>query len=382
MNRRAPNRGYPDLPQADGFRLLSPYDVAEFENNFERNINEFSPFSGPVLPGASDWFVDSFFGQLYTGVSIHSEGIYGITSEMPHYPEDKLANFGYLRVPFRRIPRRIIKSKTELYALVGSLRRANPAHELLFRGQVTEYMLNRSKKASLLLYGEEQVLEPSLTASAVRKGVDIDEFTLSWTFILKDYYCRYVDELSETASASEKRGIFDEYRRFQFSYTQELFSLALAQHYGLPSVGLDLSTEPDVALFFAFNRFVRTEKRSPYARYERATTTNGPPVLYVLAPQDRFQLDYKHLKPRSFPTARPDAQRARFMHTGWGLNQNYAAKRILVALYLDLSESDIDSIPKAEDLFPRLEDDSFAQFLLKIRKVLPTKLLEPFYILS
>ena len=181
------------MPQPDGFRVISPSDVAELENNFERNINEFSPFSGAILPGAaSDWFVDSFFGQVYTGVSVNSKGIYGITNEMPHYPEDELANFGYLRVPFRKIPRRIIKSKAELYALVHSLRRANPVPELLFRGQHTEYMLNRSKEASLFLYGNEDALEPSLFASAVRNGVDIDEFALAWTCILKVFFVKHV----------------------------------------------------------------------------------------------------------------------------------------------------------------------------------------------
>ena len=370
------------MPWSDGFRAISPSDLAKLENNFERNINEFSPFSAAILPGASEWFVDSFFGQVYTGVSVHSKGIYGITNEMPNYPEDELANFGYLRVPFRKIPRRIVKTKAELYALVGSLRRANPAPELLFRGQHTEYTLNRSKVASLLLYGNEDALEPSLLASSIRNKVDIDEFTLAWTFILKIYFSKYVQELCDAASVPELPRMYEGYERFQYSYTQELFSLALAQHYGLPSVGLDLSTEPDIALFFAFNRFVRTDKRSPYARYERTAATKSLPVLYVIAPQDRFQLDYKHLKPGLFPTARPDAQRARFMHTGWGWNRNYAAKRVLMAFYLDFSDSEIDTVPKAEDLFPRLEDDPFARFLLQVREYLPTRILEPFYTLS
>src|SRR5262249_42643601 len=150
----------------------------------------------------------------------------------------------------------------------------------------------------------------------------------------------------------------------------------------LPSVGLDLSSELDVALFFAFNRFVRPDKQSPYARYERVNPTNNLPVLYVLDPQDRFQLDYRRLKPRSFPTVRPDAQRARFMHTGWGWNRNYAAKRILGAFYLDFSPSDIDSIPTADELFPSLENDPFARFLVEARVTLPSKILEPFYVIS
>ena len=70
------------------------------------------------------------------------------------------------------------------------------------------------------------------------------------------------------------------------------------------------------------------------------------------------------------------------MHTGWGWNRNYAAKRVLVSFYLDFSESDIDSIPKAGDLFPQLEDDPFARFLLAAREHLPTRILEPFYMLS
>ena len=234
----------------------------------------------------------------------------------------------------------------------------------------------------MFLYGAEDAQEPSLLASAVRSKVDIDEFTLTWTFILKIYFAKYVEQLGDVMPASELPRLYEEYGRFQFSYTQELFSLALAQHYGLPSVGLDLSTNIDVSLFFAFNKFVRAEKRSPYVRYEQAKRTQNLPVLYVLAPQARFQLDYKHLKPHSFPTARPDAQRARFMHTGWGWNRNYAAKRILMAFYLDFSESEIDSIPNSSDLFPRLENDPFAQFLLEARESLPTRILESFYTLS
>jgi hypothetical protein len=367
----------------DGFQVISRTDVAELEKNFERNINEFSPFSTAILPGASDWFVDSFFGQVYTGVSVRSEGIYGSSDKLPDYPEDKFANFGYLRVPFRKIPRVIVKSRSELNAFLDSLRQANgPAGELLFRGQHTEYMLNRSQEANLFLYGDERALEPSLLASAVRSKVDIAEFVLAWTFLLKIFISRYVEQLSETAPSSEQSVLYEEYRQFQFSYTQELFSLALAQHYGLPSVGLDLSARLDVALFFAFNTFLRAEKLSPYVRYERIKTTQSLPVLYVLAPQDRFQLDYRHLKPRSFPTARPDAQVARFMHTGWGWNRNYAAKRILMAFYLDFSRSELDAVPTANDLFPRLDDDPFARFLLEMRETLPTRILEPFYTLG
>lgn len=370
------------MPQPDGFRVISRSDVAELENNFERNINEFSPSSAAILPGPPDWLVDSFFGQVYTGLSVHSKGIYGATREMPQHPEDELENFGYLRVPFRKIPRAIVKSRSELSAATDSLRSIDPGHELLFRGQHAEYMLNRSKETGVFLYGDEDALEPSLLASAVRSEVDIDEFTLAWTCLLKIFFGRYIGELSDAASPSDRPRIFEDYRRFQFSYTQELFSLALAQHYGLPSVGLDLSTDPDVALFFAFNRFVRTKKGSAYARYKRVNATDSLPVLYVLAPGDRFHLDYRHLKPHSFPSARPDAQRARFMHTGWGLNQNYAAKKILAAFYLDFPASEIDSVPAAGNLFPGLEDDPFARFLLEARENLPTKILEPFYTLS
>ena len=109
--------------QQDGFHVVSLGDVAELKNNCERNINEFSPFSTTILPGSSDWFVDSFFGQVYTGVSMQSEGIYGTTAEMPDYPEDKLANFGYLRVPFRKIPRVIVNTLRNFSAIKADITR-------------------------------------------------------------------------------------------------------------------------------------------------------------------------------------------------------------------------------------------------------------------
>jgi hypothetical protein len=70
------------------------------------------------------------------------------------------------------------------------------------------------------------------------------------------------------------------------------------------------------------------------------------------------------------------------MHTGWGWNRNYAAKRILMAFYLDFSRSELDAVPTANDLFPRLDDDPFARFLLEMRQTLPTRILEPFYTLG
>jgi hypothetical protein len=367
----------------DGFCAVTQAALENLANNFERNINEFSPFAVRILPGPPDWIVDSFFGQVYSGLSLGSKGIYGTTDEIPNSPGDKLANAGYLRVPFRKIPRIVVSSRAELSRLVDAVRRSvSPDQELLFRGQHTEHTLARSKQTNVFLYGVEDEREPSLLASAVRRGVDLDEFALAWTCLLKIFYAAYIDEIADVMPASERAIVFESYKDFHYSYEQELFSLALAQHYGLPSVGLDLTTRLDIALFFAFYRFVRAEERSAYAHYERIIVKEELPVLYALIPQNRFQLDYAHLKPKYFPTTRPDAQHARFMHTGWGLNRNYAAKRIVAAFYLALPEPELESLPTAADLFPSIADDPFAQFLMHAREALPTKLLDPFYALS
>jgi hypothetical protein len=140
-----------------------------------------------------------------------------------------------------------------------------------------------------------------------------------------------------------------------------LSALALAQHYGLPTSGLDVTDRLDVALFFALMAY----RKSPdgcRATYTPTDFSAGMPVIYLLFPTEQQQFDYESHRGENFPHGRPDAQSARFMHTAWGYAINRCAERIFLALYLD-PKGDYGSFPSAANLFPADEADLFATFI-------------------
>ena len=146
-------------------------------------------------------------------------------------------------------------------------------------------------------------------------------------------------------------------QRFELSIDTQTIALSLAQHYGLPSMGLDLTDQVDTALFFALHRFVSTSERKL-----QVMPSGGNPVLYLLMLPERFCVEYARARPRIFPAGRPDAQVAWFSHMGWGYRQNQCAEYLAVALYLD-PDGDFGPLPRAEDLFPPTENDPFGSLL-------------------
>jgi hypothetical protein len=98
------------------------------------------------------------------------------------------------------------------------------------------------------------------------------------------------------------------------------------------------------------------------ATYTRQTEFKAMPVLYLLFPTKEQQFAYERYRADGFPSGRPDAESARFMHMGWGHADNACAERIFLALYLE-PEGDYGPIPSLEQLFPMGADDAFGHFL-------------------
>jgi hypothetical protein len=360
----------------DGFHVIEKNQISDLSHNINFTIDEFSPFvdRNALVQCGNNLIIDRYYGQCYHELELRPAGIYGRTMDLPIYSGDHLANNGFLRVPFRRIPRRIVHSRTELEIILESISSADDNLQLLLRGQTREHLLNRSRETCQLLYGEDSVFEPSLITSASRRKLALEDILPEWTAILNIFLAtesNYVDEprLGE----------------FTTSFCFPLFALSLAQHYGLPTNGLDVTDRLDVALFFALMQFQKAAEKQK-ANYVRQSNTAEMPVIYVLAPTKRQQFDYESYKPKGFPQGRPDAQSAKFIHIGWGLAENACAERIFLALYLDPS-GNFDPIPLPSELFPAGEADCFSTFLERISKgPLPESMrrifLEGFYTVS
>jgi len=358
----------------DGFVIFSDLEDARVELNLEHYRNEFSPFSGADrIQSALDrpLIVDGYYGQVYDHWVGEADSIYGKTEELPEYSGDSLSNYGFLRVPFRRVPRRLIHTRRELESIVKTICSADSDLKLLFRGQNKEYLLNRAPETLNTLYGDSEAIEPSLLPSASRRGVALEVVFPEWCSLLQIFMGVHRERLASQVSKTTLDSVIKNQSLFLSTYNFGLFALAVAQHYGLPSSGLDVTKRLDVALFFALTEFAPSPYRRRFDICKRKSSRLEPAVIYLFAVSSRFQLDYDEFMPKGFPMVRPDAQSAHFMLTGWGLSKNSCARRLFLALYLD-PEGDFGDIPSTDKLFPAPQKDPFGEFLETVaQKPLP-----------
>lgn len=335
----------------DGFVPIQLANLKNLSRNAGVTVDEVSPFADRHhLAWSSDELIlDRNYGLAYHAMQLDPAAIWGRTSDLPSYSGDHLANFGFLRVPFRRIPRRLVRSRAEIEDLLAVIKSAVPNLRMLFRGQTSEYLIKRSSETSRWLFGEDGVSEPSLGTSASRRHPALESVIPEWSALLNIF-------MIETGMQGQRK-----YEDLFGGYELPLFALALAQHYGLPTSGLDVTARLDVGLFFALMKF---NKLGPgfQAAYSRKTDSDVMPVLYLLFSPEQQQFGYEQFGLASFLRGRPHAQAARFMHMGWGHAVNACAERIFLALYLDPS-GDFDPIPSPAELFPGGEDDPFGNFL-------------------
>jgi hypothetical protein len=365
-------------PGRDGFVDVSNPSEMHAQRNLQPYRNEFSPFSGvdrmkPETASASPAVVaDSYYGQTYNAWQGEGRAIYGRTDDLPEYAGDHLANEGFLRVPFRRIPRCLVADRRELLGIVSSIGSANPARAILFRGQNREHLLNRSPATLRELYGDEATLEPSLLPAALRPGTDVnvDQVLVEWSAVVQVFLG--LEGSGDSREADLNMDLLTRLTAGELFASHDLgmYATALAQHYGLPTFGLDVTGRLDMALFFALNTIKL--KADGVSKCDRMVKPSERPVIYIIAPLSDQQLDYDRFRPPGIRVARPDAQDAHFLHAGWGLNRNGCAREIFVALYLD-PDGDFGPLPTVEKVYPA--DDRFATYLDRLRqKALPDEI--------
>ena len=351
-----------------GFRELSEGEVLPTDN-VRPCVNEFSAFarvSDAHLSADAPLIVDSFYGQLFDEMPLSARAVYGPTADLPAYDIDHLSNDGFLRIPFRRIPRRTVHSPQELLQvltpLIPSLYKKGTVY---FRGQIREFTLPRTDGVREWLYGDAKAVEPSLLPSGARSKVDLQQVVPLWNGVV----AQYLEEAAETARQSNQQEVLEslveDEQLIGLTYQFHHFAIALAQHYGLATTGLDLTPDVATALFFAFHKF--TAQGDGSIRAERISYGESLPVLYALWPPKGNINAYSSYGPREFKINRPRAQQAVFAHTGWGLSRNDGARRIVFALYLDFDPEDVN-LPAPSTLFPSRAEDRFGTYLEQVMK--------------
>ena len=285
-------------------------------------------------------YVDSCYGYSFDiNLFLEGKSLYN-PSDSIVMPFEEIASqykCDHLRVPF--------------YMELFDLLRQMECWGLVFRGQTSEYFLNRSPELMEKLYGDEKAKEPSLASFALRNGDCFENHCTEWGLLIKEYLSLFIGctEVSQTIGQMDVGNFF-------------MFCLAVAQHYGLPTFGLDVSKSIATALFFSLFEYrprIGVNGKSQYIRKE-----SGESIIYLFKPKKHEIYDFSRFEcfnEESHMFFRPIAQEASFAHASWGMARNSVAERLLFAIHFDVKDIDFDELNHLLEsrYYPSLEVDNF-----------------------
>lgn len=325
----------------------------------------------PHLPG---FVSDKFYRATFTARKEGEYGFYGTTDVFRDHYENfyrDIFSVGRVRCKHYCVPIVEASSKEEIAAIVHGIPERSD-EGVFFRGQSQLYTIDRPLSVKRMLFGNSCSVEPSLVTSAARNlGYDYDFVHFALRYFLEEKVL-VRDELMNG-------DLYQRWRELSVSPVCQLdyAILALAQHYGLPSHGLDVTGDLDVAVWFATNRFARSEGGiAGYSKLVPKDWTDNPekwPV--VLACQmvthsiGQSLHDCHELAAFGFEAMRPNAQSASFFLGGHSDHQNRLAEALVCVIRLKPgfyhTEVDFDS------LFPAPEDDPAYKAMLEFANAYP-----------
>jgi hypothetical protein len=337
---------------------MLPFDTDDFRNKYpgfyniyaiESEISVHSLIRG-VSTEKSGRFLDDFYGRI---IDLSYPTPYGDSSILDYYVQDyKDTVVDTMRVPFRKIPIFRIDEITEMEQLIIKIKSENKPYEVLLRGQAKSYPIDRSVEEKKMLYGLQEYFEPSFQPSFLR--ANFDEF-----FIYNLWHCQTAlmlndvgIDLEATLSPSDLQAYNQDVEQIKVSADFTPIALGIAQHYGLPSIGLDLTDNIKVAIWFATHELKigdggRTEV-NPISDFNNST-------VYIFRCPGDAVFSHRKIKPKFIDNTRPDRQDAWFSHVGWGFAKNQLASYLVCGIRLG---------PKALELF----EDGYNNYLFPSRK--------------
>ena len=358
----------------------------EIENTISTSTQEdTSNYFG--VKNSDEKIIDSYYQSIFDVNFLKSNGVYGIKGRdacnLKALPKSVSSSF---RVKNNNVPQILVNTIEELNEVINSVTKQFPNKDIYFRGQGKHHKLDRPASVNKFLYGEATVNELSLPTSASRNKFDFDSFNSAFQMHIQGmmyskiekskfsslhdnwkYWSHYPPCTNELIfEASEK------WFKLFYSYEWDLMVMALAQHYGISTHGLDITSDFNVALWFATNRWyeykVGEKKFCWYKELERPIQKdiNDYPVIYIVATDRNLKRDLDQVEYAGFKALRPERQGAFLHFGGWGLHSNVCAEDIVTAIHLSEKVS-LPTLPETEWLFPTHEEDQFYNDLLELK---------------
>ena len=347
-------------------------------------LSAYTPLSVFKLFKEADYnfsLCDTYYQGVFPALPLEPmRGLYGDRPLDEGVEVPGLARHGTARVRHRGTPIYLAESIEDLKKVCDVLAH----HETtLFRGQTRQYLLNRPPEVCQLLYLQDEVVEPSLLSSAYRLGLDADRLVGLLHLELQDIL--YENEnLAEYADAVAPRvaplldllqelpvpdlAAHTDYWTTGGSGRRTREAIAVAQHYGIPTSGLDLTASLDVAVWFATHRLGSAQDGvAHYSPYEWSgeDPSSWPCIYFFVADQ----LESQHFAIAPFlrgSAVRPRNQQAFLRYGSWGWHSNDAAESLRAIVHLAPGFSGPEQ--SGSELFPGPDDDPFLATLLKRRE--------------
>lgn len=320
------------------------------------------PIYEPIGAANKVVLVDYYTGGKFRPIRLLPCGIFGREGLLPPTASPAsppVDSMGMLRSRFNRILFRRVASRAqldeEIYNLTTSVR---PPAAVFFRGQTEQFYIERSPRIAALLYGTESAREPSLLSTAFRKRFSYVSAERYWKAFIADVDYRlngFADKRYWVEGESEQLYLTEG----RIARWHRISTMSLAQHYGLPTYGLDVTTSLDVAWWFATHTFHSSAERGWYAPHDwRHLDVARWPAIYVFRSTDWAPIDNLEL-----PADRPRKQAAILAHGSWGAHGNVVADDLIAILALSPT---VQIAPMTtNDVFP--SDDLFYKELLALK---------------
>ena len=272
---------------------------------------------------------------------------------------------GMLRCKHYSAPIYDVRSLEELRTLAAGI--PERGEGIVYRGQTKLHLLDRPQPIKQLLFGASCADEPSFPSSAARQRFDYDSLHYQLLYYLENFGLDFPRSPGRLGDE-----VYARWRTARVSPACEIdyAAMALAQHYGLPSHGLDVTEDLDVATWFATQTYrTGVDGLADYTPLRAEDWPSNPaewPVVAMLQPvtwslsgslQGCQELDTFGLV-----TLRPQRQKARFFLGGHADHQNRLAEALVCVARL--APGDYGSALSFEHLFPSPDEDSAYRVML------------------
>jgi hypothetical protein len=263
--------------------------------------------------GEGDYVIEDEYGRIWT--TEFFQRYKHLFVGPPLSAVASFSNYGFLSLPFRQVPRRRVESREDLYSALAVLDKIAgqlyPKRVVVYRGQAQEYLISRDAHESELLFGSGSVIEPSLRPSGTRRKSLSGTAQAVWSLLVQRH-------LAHHNYAPAHRFLETQHVWPHATAVGEFISLAFAQHYGLPTPALDVTTDFGVALWFALHTLTGSGGTTKVG-----LPSGGEGVIYVIAggAGEYFGEDLPNLT-----ALRPRRQHGGFLASNWGNSKNRVAR--------------------------------------------------------